>query len=96
MFKQNLKKQIKSGAIAGYSNFEKWRMFVGAAEVAYLNPSDKRLEEIKAYSTKLMKSDYINFSTKMKASLLHSECGSQQILKHLLGKFSQLKREGVL
>ena len=96
MFKQNLKKQIKAGAIAGYSNFEKWRMFVGAAEVAYLNPSDKRLEEIKAYSTKLMKSDYINFNTKMKASVLHSECGSQQILKHLLGKFSQLKREGVL
>ena len=47
MFKENLKKHIKAGAIKGYSNYEKFRMFAGAAEVVYLNPSNKRLEEIK-------------------------------------------------
>lgn len=96
MFKENLKKHIKAGAIKGYSNYEKFRMFAGAAEVVYLNPSNKRLEEIKSYSTSLMQSGYTDLDTKMKASVLHSECASQQILKDVLQRFSRLSREGVL
>ena len=96
MFKENLKKHLKAGTIKGYSNYEKFRMFLGAAEVVYLNPSNKRLEEIKSYSTSLMKSGYIDFDTKRKASILHSECGSQQILKDVLNRYSRLTREGVL
>ena len=96
MFRDNLRKQIKRGAIKGYSNYERFRMFAGAAEVAYLNPSDKRLEEIKSYSTALMKSNYTDLDTKMKASLLHSECASQQVLKNMLSRFSRLRREGVI
>ena len=52
----NFKKHIKRGAIAGYSNYERFRMFAGAAEIVYLNPSIKRLEQIKTYSDNLMKS----------------------------------------
>jgi hypothetical protein len=96
MFKENLKKHIKNGAIKGYSNYEKFRMFAGAAEVVYLNPSNKRLEEIKSYSTSLMQSGYTDLDTKMKASVLHSECASQQIMKDLLARYSRLTREGVL
>lgn len=96
MFKENLKKQIKAGAIKGYSNYEKFRMFAGAVEVVYLNPSNKRLEEIKSYSTALMKSGYTDIDTKCRASVLHSECASQQIMKDLLARYSRLTREGVL
>lgn len=96
MFTNEMKRRILNGTIKGYSTYEKFRMFAGAAEVVYLNPSNKRLEEIKAYSTALMKSGYTDLDTKMKASVLHSECASQQILKDLLARYSRLTREGVL
>lgn len=92
----NIKKQIKRTAISTYSNFEKLRMFAGAAEVVYLNPSHKRLEEIKAYSWSLMKSDYASHEVKRKARMLRSECESQQMLKDVLARFSRLRREGIL
>ena len=66
MFKTNFKKHIKRGAIAGYSNYERFRMFAGAAEIVYLNPSIKRLEQIKTYSDNLMKSDYTDRDVKEK------------------------------
>lgn len=96
MFKTNFKKHIKRGAIKGYSNYERFRMFAGAAEVMYLNPSHKRLEQIKAYSNNLMKSDYTDHDVKTKARMLRSECESQQILKDLLSKYSRLRTEGIL
>lgn len=96
MFKTNFKKHIKRGAIAGYSNFERFRMFAGAAEIVYFNPSQKRLEELKAYSQSLIQSDYTDFDIKKKASVLRSEAESQQVLKDILSRFSRLRREGVL
>jgi|TARA_B100001287_G_C22598722_1_gene489331 predicted P-loop ATPase/GTPase len=96
MFKANFKKHIKRGLIAGYSNYERFRMFAGAAEVVYLNPSIKRLEQIKTYSNNLMKSDYTDRDVKRKARVLRSECESQQMLKDVLARFSRLRTEGVL
>ena len=93
MFKHNLKKHIKRGAIKGFSNFERFRMFAGALEVAYAAPPTKRLKEIKAYCESIMRSKYADTDTKLKASVLHSECASQEILKHLLQRYSNMKRQ---
>jgi len=91
-----IKKHINRGIVSGYSNFEQFRMFMGAVEVIYTNPSNKRLREIESYSEHLVTSPKTNFKTKKKANVLAGECRDQIYLKDALARFSRLKREGVL
>ena len=86
----NIRKAFRKGSIKGYSNFEQWRMFAGAAEVVYANPSIKRLKEIENYCESLIASNNTDFTTKRKAKLLSSECRSNATLKDLIKKYRRV------
>ena len=86
----NIRKSFRQGIIKGYSNFEQWRMFAGAAEIVYANPSTKRLKEIESYCDSLIASNNTDFTTKRKAKLLASECRSNAVLKDLITRYKRV------
>jgi len=91
-----MKKKIKSAIIKTYSGIEEARMFVGALEMMYLNPSHKRLKEIHNYGVSIQTSKYTNWNAKKKAGLLASEARCQNTMKLAHEYFAKMAREGLI
>lgn len=88
-------KTIKLNAQLVYSKYEQLRTAAGEAEIKYLYPSKKRIDEIQNYAIGISTSDNVDLPTRRKANLLFYSCEQELALRSLLKQYKDFQ-EGKL